>query len=80
MDPKAFDCKWEVYLFIYFCRYNTRHVALKIVYLGWDYQGFAAQEDTNKTIEHALFQALHRTKLIESRYTLNPSVHTQTKP
>ena len=49
-------------------RYNTRHVALKIVYLGWDYQGFATQEDTNKTIEHAIFEALHRTKLIESRY------------
>ncbi len=49
-------------------RYNTRHVALKIVYLGWDYQGFAVQEDSNKTIEHALFEALTRTKLIESRY------------
>ena len=55
-------------------------MALKIVYLGWDYQGFAAQEDSNKTIEHALFEALHRNKLIESRYILNPSVSTPTKP
>ena len=49
------------------CRYNTRHVALRIVYLGWDYQGFAAQEDTDVTIEHALFKALTRTKLIQNR-------------
>lgn len=48
-------------------RYNTRHVALKIAYLGWDYQGFAVQEDTEKTIEAALFKALCRTKLVEAR-------------
>lgn len=52
-------------------RYNTRHIALKILYLGWDYQGFAAQEDTDKTIETALFEALLKTKLIESRETSN---------
>jgi len=51
----------------YNCRYNTRHVALKIFYLGWDYHGFAVQEDTDKTIESALFDALIKTKLIESR-------------
>lgn len=50
-----------------FLRYNTRHIALKVAYLGWDYQGFAAQEDTDKTIETAIFDALSRTKLIESR-------------
>lgn len=54
-----------------FHRYNTRHIALKILYLGWDYQGFAAQEDTEKTIETALFEALLKTKLIESRETSN---------
>lgn len=52
-----------------FSRYNVRHVALKIAYLGCDYQGFAAQEDTNKTIEAALFEALVKTRLIESRET-----------
>ena len=54
-----------------FYRYNTRHIALKILYLGWDYHGFAAQEDTEKTIETALFDALLKTKLIESRETSN---------
>ncbi|KAK3588349.1 hypothetical protein CHS0354_040106 [Potamilus streckersoni] len=54
-----------------FSKYNTRHVALKIVYLGWDYHGYAVQEDTEKTIETALFDALLRTRLIESRETSN---------
>ncbi|RUS72416.1 hypothetical protein EGW08_019821, partial [Elysia chlorotica] len=54
-----------------FNRYNTRHVALKIAYLGWDYQGFVVQEDTDKTVEAALFDALLRTKLIVSRETSN---------
>ncbi|XP_078335395.1 uncharacterized protein LOC111134441 isoform X4 [Crassostrea virginica] len=54
-----------------FKKYNTRHIALKILYLGWDYHGFAAQEDTEKTIETALFDALLKTKLIESRETSN---------
>ena len=53
---------------VIFRRYNTRHVALKILYLGWDYQGFAVQEETDKTIEAVLFDALLKTKLIESRY------------
>ena len=35
-----------------FCyeEYRTRFVALHVLYLGWDYQGFASQ-DTGKTIE-----------------------------
>lgn len=45
-------------------------MSLKILYLGWDYSGFAKQEDTNKTIEHALFDALTKTRLIESRSVL----------
>ncbi|OWF44026.1 tRNA pseudouridine(38/39) synthase [Mizuhopecten yessoensis] len=52
-----------------FKKYNTRHVALKVLYLGWDYHGFAAQEDTEKTIETALFEALLKTRLIEDRET-----------
>jgi len=48
-----------------------RHVALKILYLGWDYQGLAAQEDTNDTIEAHLFNALTRTTLIEDRSKSN---------
>ena len=49
-------------------RYNTRHVALKVAYLGWDYQGFVVQEDTERTVEAALFEALIKTRLVESRY------------
>ncbi|XP_050414475.1 tRNA pseudouridine(38/39) synthase [Patella vulgata] len=54
-----------------FKRFNTRHVALRIAYLGWDYQGFVVQEDTEKTVEHYLFDALLRSRLIESRETSN---------
>ena len=32
------------------CRYNKRHVALKLAYVGWDYHGFASQ-DALRTIE-----------------------------
>lgn len=34
-----------------FFRYNVRYVALKIAYLGWDYHGFASQENIENTIE-----------------------------
>ncbi|ESO91369.1 hypothetical protein LOTGIDRAFT_105384 [Lottia gigantea] len=54
-----------------FRRYNTRHVALRFVYLGWDYHGFVIQEDSEKTIENYLFEALLILKLIESRETSN---------
>ncbi|XP_034650501.1 tRNA pseudouridine(38/39) synthase [Drosophila subobscura] len=50
---------------------HRRHVLLKVTYFGWDYQGFACQEDSNDTIESHLFRALTRTCLIESRATSN---------
>ncbi|XP_001362058.1 tRNA pseudouridine(38/39) synthase [Drosophila pseudoobscura] len=50
---------------------HQRHVLLKLTYFGWDYQGFACQEDSNDTIESHLFRALTRTCLIESRATSN---------
>ncbi|XP_060655903.1 LOW QUALITY PROTEIN: tRNA pseudouridine(38/39) synthase [Drosophila nasuta] len=50
---------------------HRRHVLLKVVYFGWDYQGFACQEDSNDTIEAHLFRALLRTCLIESRASSN---------
>lgn len=40
-------------------------------YLGWDYQGFATQEESVSTIEHHLFAALKRTCLIEKRENSN---------
>lgn len=42
-------------------------MALKVAYLGWDYQGFVVQEETERTIEAVLFDALLKTRLIESR-------------
>ena len=33
------------------CRYNKRHVAFKLAYLGPAYHGFAIQEETGPTIE-----------------------------
>ncbi|KAK9870270.1 hypothetical protein WA026_006358 [Henosepilachna vigintioctopunctata] len=54
-----------------FSRCSTRHILLKILYLGWNYQGFTVQENTTDTIEHFLFEALERTCLIQSRTTSN---------
>lgn len=52
-------------------RSHKRHIFLKFYYLGWDYQGFATQEDTTSTIEYHLFNALTKSCTIESRETSN---------
>uniref|UniRef100_T1DKF0 tRNA pseudouridine(38/39) synthase n=1 Tax=Crotalus horridus TaxID=35024 RepID=T1DKF0_CROHD len=54
-----------------FSAYAQRHVALKIAYLGWGYQGFASQENTHNTIEEKLFEALGKTRLVVNRQTSN---------
>ncbi|XP_006874629.1 PREDICTED: tRNA pseudouridine(38/39) synthase-like [Chrysochloris asiatica] len=54
-----------------FSAHGRRHVALRIAYLGWGYQGFASQENTSNTIEEKLFEALTKTRLVESRQTSN---------
>ncbi|KAM6238352.1 tRNA pseudouridine(38/39) synthase [Porphyrio hochstetteri] len=54
-----------------FAAYGRRHVALKIAYLGWGYQGFASQENTSNTIEEKLFEALKKTRLVDDRQTSN---------
>ncbi|XP_018568246.1 tRNA pseudouridine(38/39) synthase [Anoplophora glabripennis] len=54
-----------------FSKCNLRHVALKIFYLGWDYKGYVTQEDTTNTIEHYIFEALIRTRLIKDRTSSN---------
>ncbi|XP_068585407.1 tRNA pseudouridine(38/39) synthase [Cebidichthys violaceus] len=48
-----------------------RHVALRLAYLGWSYQGFAVQENTDNTVEARLFEALLKTRLIQDRQTSN---------
>ncbi|CAG7718366.1 unnamed protein product [Allacma fusca] len=54
-----------------FSKHPKRHVALKVAYLGWDYQGLAVQEDTDNTIEAHVFLALTKSKLIQDRSTSN---------
>jgi len=54
-----------------FGAYGRRHVALKIAYLGWSYQGFASQENTSNTVEEKLFEALKKTRLVDDRQTSN---------
>ncbi|NWU72306.1 PUS3 synthase, partial [Pterocles burchelli] len=54
-----------------FDAYGRRHVALKIAYLGWGYQGFASQENTSNTIEEKIFEALKKTRLVNDRQTSN---------
>lgn len=56
-----------------FSKYATQRIAFKFLYLGWDYQGFASQENTSNTIEEELFSALTKSKLIESRDGINYS-------
>ncbi|XP_016146857.1 tRNA pseudouridine(38/39) synthase-like isoform X2 [Sinocyclocheilus grahami] len=54
-----------------FSVHPRRHVALRLAYLGWHYQGFAVQENTDNTVEARLFEALLKTKLIQDRQTSN---------
>jgi tRNA pseudouridine38/39 synthase len=50
-----------------FTKFKQRHIALKILYFGWDYDGLADQTNSVNTIEHHLITALIKTCLIESR-------------
>ncbi|KAM9426718.1 tRNA pseudouridine(38/39) synthase isoform 2-T2 [Pholidichthys leucotaenia] len=54
-----------------FTAHPRRHVALRLAYLGWAYQGFAVQENTDNTVEARLFEALQKTRLIQDRQSSN---------
>lgn len=54
-----------------FSTYRKRHLALKFLYLGWNFDGFVVQDNTSNTIEDALFNALEKIKLIENRQSSN---------
>eukprot|EP00079_Xenopus_tropicalis_P029983 XP_012825700.1 PREDICTED: tRNA pseudouridine(38/39) synthase isoform X2 [Xenopus tropicalis] len=54
-----------------FSAHPKQHVALRLAYLGWGYQGFASQENTKNTVEETVFNALIKTRLVESRQTSN---------
>ncbi|KAF5302211.1 hypothetical protein FQA39_LY10250 [Lamprigera yunnana] len=61
LRQKAFD----------FTKCHFRHILLKIMYLGWDYQGYASQENSGNTVEFHVFEALMKTCLIRNRQTSN---------
>ncbi|XP_039286287.1 tRNA pseudouridine(38/39) synthase isoform X1 [Nilaparvata lugens] len=54
-----------------FSKCRKHHVLFHVMYLGWDYQGFACQDFSSKTIEHNLMSALMKACLIESPKTAN---------
>lgn len=54
-----------------FSAHPRRHVALRLAYLGWAYQGFAVQDNTDNTVEARLFEALLKTRLIQDRQSSN---------
>lgn len=54
-----------------FSAHPRRHVAVRLAYLGWSYHGFAVQDNTDNTVEAKLFEALLKTRLIQSRETSN---------
>ena len=60
---KAFD----------FSKFNQRHVALRIAYLGHNYSGFVSQPSTTNTIEAKLFKAFVKCNLIADKDSCNYS-------
>lgn len=54
-----------------FGAHPRRHVVLRLAYLGWQYQGFAVQENTDNTVEARVFEAMLKTKLIQDRQSSN---------
>lgn len=54
-----------------FSKTTKRHILLRFYYLGWDYQGYAAQEDSMETIEQYLLNAMIRVCLIKDRESAN---------
>jgi tRNA pseudouridine38/39 synthase len=51
--------------------YRTRHIALRFLYDGANFSGLAQNigQDSDNSVERALFQALMRARLVESRET-----------
>ncbi|SCU78017.1 LAFA_0A04456g1_1 [Lachancea sp. 'fantastica'] len=51
-----------------FTKYNTRFIALKFAYLGWNYNGLAIQKEPTPlpTVEGTILQAMNACKLVPS--------------
>lgn len=52
-----------------FSRHSQRRIALKFMYLGWNYDGLAYQDNSDNTVEHHLFAALEKCRLIRDRHS-----------
>ena len=54
-----------------FSKHNTRFIALKFAYLGWNYNGLAIQKDPTPlpTVEGTIIKAMNKCKLVPS---MNP--------
>ena len=50
--------------FVTLSRCYKRHVLLKFLYFGWDYKGFAAQEDSNATIGIMIYSTMYKFELV----------------
>lgn len=50
-----------------FSVWKQRRIALKLMYLGWEYHGLNVQQDTSETIEDYIYEALLKVKLIRNR-------------
>lgn len=57
---------------------HRRRILLKLAYFGWNFQGFAVQVTASNTIEHHLFNALDKLRLIESRQASNYQITGRT--
>jgi len=57
----------SIFYFPQYFRYNTRHVALKFMYLGHNNLGYAGTLNSDHTGEREIFDALTKSQLIESK-------------
>ncbi|XP_059471103.1 tRNA pseudouridine(38/39) synthase [Neocloeon triangulifer] len=54
-----------------FTKCTKRRILIKLLYLGWDLDGYAVQDNSANTVEHHLFNALTKSCLIENRQSSN---------
>lgn len=52
-----------------FSEYDKCYIALKIIYLGWNYDGFARTANSTNTVEKHLIDSLIKCRFIESENT-----------
>lgn len=51
--------------FLTFLRFTKRRIALKILYVGWNYSGLARQNFNKCTIAEKLINAFYKCRLLE---------------